>query len=154
MSSDPALTYRESAGQTASPVRLVILLYEQLIKDLQRAAVAIERNQVEARTQEIDHALIVVAQLQGVLDMERGGDVAKNLDRFYDVLRGSLIEAEIRRSADLLHAQVRHLLTLREAWVEVELANAGKRAPLQRTPAASSIAAADCDNLQRADWKV
>ncbi len=154
MTSDPALTYRESAGQNAGPLRLVILLYEQLIKDLQRAAAAMQRNQVEVRTQEIDHALVVVGKLQSALDTERGGEVARNLNRFYDVLRGSLIKAEVGMSADLIRAQVEHLLDLREAWIAVEASSLGPDLASKPIAPASAAPADGADHSRRADWKV
>ena len=76
---DARSSYRETVARGASPVRLVICLYEQAIEDLRRAVIAQEKGDIEARTRGINHALIVVAQLQGSLDMERGGEVAGNL---------------------------------------------------------------------------
>ena len=58
---------------------MVVLLYDQLIKDLRRAAA--KMNDIEARTRELDHALKVLGQLQGTLDLTQG-EVASNLDRF------------------------------------------------------------------------
>lgn len=106
MSTSPTSTYRQSAGHNATPVRLVVMLYEQLVHDLQRALAAMERNDIEARVREIDHALIVIGQLQGTLDHEQGPEVARNLDRFYDVLRASLLEAHIKVSAPILRKQI------------------------------------------------
>jgi len=123
MMPDPTLAYRQSASQSASPLRVVILLYEQLVKDIQRAMAAMVHDDIETRANEIDHALVVVGKLQSTLDMEHGGEVARNLERFYQTLRGSLIEAQARLSPELLRAQVAHLLTLREAWIEVEQAS-------------------------------
>ena len=56
-------------------MRLVICLYEQAIEDLRCAVIALEKGDIEARTRGINHALTVIAQLQGSLDMERGGEV-------------------------------------------------------------------------------
>jgi len=104
----------------ASPVRLVISLYEQAIEDLRRAAIALDAGEIEKRTSEINHALLVIAQLQGSLDMERGGEVARNLARFYGVVRAGLTEAQIKQSPILLEQQISQLTEVREAWLEVE----------------------------------
>src|SRR5689334_18427773 len=74
---DARSSYREAAVRGATPVQLVILLYEQGIEDLRRAIIALEKNDIEARTREINHALMVIGQLQASLDMERGGEVAR-----------------------------------------------------------------------------
>jgi flagellar protein FliS len=134
MNSDPKLVYRGTAVDNATPVRLVVLLYEQLIEDLRRAAVAVTNGDIETRTGELRHALEVLAQLQGRLDMEQGGEVAKNLDKFYDALRARLLAAQFKASADILRQEITNLLAIREAWLEVE------RATAPPSPAASPAA--------------
>jgi len=96
------------------------VLYEQLVKDLRRAGAAMEKNEIEIRTREIDHALLVVGRLQGTLDVRGGGEVARNLGRFYSVLRGSLLEAQVQASREVLGDLVTQLLALRDAWEEVD----------------------------------
>src|SRR5690349_1021011 len=92
---DPRAAYREANVRGASAVRLVILLYEQAIQDLQQAAKAMDENNIELRTNRINHALEVVSRLQATLDMERGGQVARNLLAFYESLRADLWKAQL-----------------------------------------------------------
>jgi flagellar protein FliS len=123
-------------------VQLVICLYEQAISDLRGAIVALEKGNVEARTRGINHALKVVGHLQGSLDLERGGNVARNLYRFYSLLRASLIEAQLKQSAGIIQQQILHLAQVRESWVEVERAAAASQpslaGPAPATPGISS----------------
>ena len=119
---DARSSYREAAVRGASPVRLVICLYEQAIEDLRQAVIALEKGDIETRTRGINHALMVIAQLQGSLDMERGGEVAKNLARFYGVVRAGLNEAQMKQSARILEQQISQLVVVYEAWLEVERA--------------------------------
>jgi len=130
-------SYRESSVRGASPVRLVISLYEQAIEDLRRAVLAVDHGDIEARTREINHALLVIAQLQSSLDMDRGGEVARNLARFYGVLRAGLAEAQQKQSADLLEQQISQLAEVHEAWLEVERATS---TPAPSAPGPSSSA--------------
>jgi flagellar protein FliS len=118
---DARSSYRESAARGASPVRLVICLYEQAISDLRRAAVTLENGDIEARTRNINHALLVIGQLQGTLDLARGGKVAGNLAKFYHLLRAGLVEAHGRQSKLLLEQQIAILAVVHEAWQQVEL---------------------------------
>jgi len=138
MNTDPKSAYRDAAVQTATPVRRVVLLYEQIIQDLQRAAHALRQGEAERRCHEIDHALVVIGQLQMSLDMERGGEVALNLERFYKLLRANLMEAQFQGSQNLLEQQIAHLLSVREAWTEVERVTGqeGKRVAPPASPAA------------------
>ncbi len=112
--------YREDAVRGATPVGLVVLLYEQAIQDLQRALAAIRENDIARRTCEIDHAIRVLGQLQGTLNKEKGGAVAKNLERFYQVAVASLVTAQVQASSELIHKRIADLLELREAWIEVD----------------------------------
>lgn len=75
---------------------------------------------VERRTLELGHALEVVGHLQGRLDMENGGNVAQNLDRFYTVLRAGILDAQFNASKTPLEKLIENVLTMREAWITVE----------------------------------
>jgi len=120
MNTDPRFAYRENAARGASPIGRVVLLYEQAIKDLGAAITALSSQDIERRTQSLNHALLVIGQLQACLDLERGGEVARNLDRFYGLVLKRLLEAEVRASAEILREQMNLLLSVRAAWVEVE----------------------------------
>lgn len=126
---NPSLSYRESAVGSAGPLKLVILLYEQALEDLRRALAALAAGDIEGRTRGINHALLVLGQLQGTLDKERGGSVAENLDRFYEQVRAGLMQAQARQSSVLLEQQIRDLDEVHGAWCEVEkaMAPAGSR---------------------------
>lgn len=112
--------YREAAVRSANEVQLVIMMYDMLGQDLRRAIEAIHSNDVEARSAEIKHALAVLEQLQGTLNMEAGGQAAQNLDRLYSMARAKLLEAQIKVSEGLLSAQMQTFADLREAWRTAE----------------------------------
>jgi flagellar protein FliS len=129
MNTDPRFAYRENAARGASPIGRVVLLYEQAIKDLGAAIAALNSQDIEKRTQSLNHALLVIGQLQACLDLDRGGEVARNLDRFYGLVQKRLVEAQFRGSAEILREQMDLLLSVRAAWVEVENAEAREAAP-------------------------
>ena len=114
-------------------MKLVICLYEQAIEDLRRAVIALEEGDIEGRTRGINHALLVISQLHGTLDMERGGEVARNLAHFYGTIRSGLLEAQVKQSVQILEQQISQLATVHEAWLEVERATAPPAAPLAQT---------------------
>ena len=112
--------YRESAMRGATSVGLVVMLYEQAVQDLQHALEAMKENNVERRVREIDHAMRVLGQLQGTLDKEQGGEIARNLEKFYELARASMITAQAQLSPEILRRRIADLLELREAWIEVD----------------------------------
>jgi flagellar secretion chaperone FliS len=121
---DPKLSYREAAVQGASPVRLVVLLYEQAIADIRRALAAHESGQIEQRTRHINHAILVLGYLEASLDKQQGREVARHLERFYHQIRAGLIAAQLRQSAIGLQQQLTDLMEVRQAWNQVDEQNA------------------------------
>lgn len=147
----PRTAYREADVRGASAVRLVTLLYEQIVQDLRQAAGAIEQNDIALRTNRINHAILVIGHLQSRLDFDNGGKVAKDLDNFYNVLRQNLVQVQFFPSNAGIRQLITDVLTAREAWIEVERTER----PLVTTAAnrvASGAAGAESDPA-RVDWK-
>ena len=110
------LSYRKSAIEGASPIGLVIALYDTLSGDLHRAANAIRENNIERRCSELNHATLVLGQLEDWIDTVNGGDLAVNLSQLYAHLRSKLMEASLRKSASVLETQIELILQVRGAW--------------------------------------
>jgi flagellar protein FliS len=117
---NPKRSYQETAVQGASPVRLTILLYDQVIQDVSRAAEAVAATRIEQCAQEIGHAVAVIGYLQATLRHKNGHEVARNLSHFYVMLREKLMEAQVRSSIPILNDLRQQLTAVREAWVQVE----------------------------------
>jgi len=117
---DAIQAYRQSEITGDNPVHLIVLLYDQLLRDLRRALDAFDKQDIPRRCDELDHALLVLAQLQGTLNHESGGEVAQTLDTFYNTVRDSLVLSAVQGSPDLLKQQWQNILSVREAWLEVE----------------------------------
>jgi len=115
-------SYREAAVRGASAVELVVRLYEQMIEDMRQTAIAIGKNDIALRTNCIKHAILVLGHLQSTLDFERGGRVAKDLERFYNSLRQRLVSAQFHPSLPTVNRISTDLLAVRTAWIKVELA--------------------------------
>jgi len=117
------LAYLRAAVQNASSVGLVIILLDQLINDLKRAISAMESRDVETRCAELKHGLLVLAQLQGSLNMEKGGEAAVHFSRFYSAVRAGLMEAHLKASPEILVRQIGLLLDVRQAWQQIDKPN-------------------------------
>lgn len=148
------IAYRENEVRGASPGRLVVLLYEQLIWDLTQAAEALEHNDIGLRTKLINHAVLVVGHVQSALDFANGGKVAKDLDHFYNVLRHNLVQVQFHPSKLGFDHLITDLLTVREAWIEVDRAEKAKAAaaPARTKVFPSDRAEPESDHAHR-DWR-
>jgi flagellar protein FliS len=99
---NPASAYREATCLGATPVGMVVLLYDRLVLDIHRAVAALDAGDIESRATHVNHALLILQQLQGTLDFQQGAATARQLDNFYSVLRGKLVEAQMRQSRELM----------------------------------------------------
>src|SRR5271165_4012432 len=115
------MAYRKTAIGGASGFGLLIALYDTLAGDLRRAAEAERSNNLEKRTQELNHALLVVAYLEEYIERGSGGKLADQLVTFYRTLRRKIIEAQVKRSAEILEDQMLEVLKIREIWQRFEL---------------------------------
>jgi flagellar protein FliS len=113
--------YQQNAVQGASPVGLVVALYDTIIRDFRRAMDAMDRGDVETRVNELNHALTVIAHLKSVLDHQGGGEAASRFDHFYEVTRGMVLNANVRASKDTLAKLVDMFSSTRSAWHQAEL---------------------------------
>jgi flagellar secretion chaperone FliS len=117
---DARRAYQETAVHGAKPVRLTILLYEQIIQDVNHAAEAISARNFEAVASEVSHATGVIGYLQATLRREKGVGVVRNLSNFYTMLREKLMEAQVRCSREILDHLRENMIEVREAWLKVE----------------------------------
>src|SRR5208282_1182279 len=73
-SHESASAYHQSAAFGATAVGQIIALYDRILRDLRQALAAVESARIEERVNSTNHALVVIGELQGVLDLERGGE--------------------------------------------------------------------------------
>src|SRR5258707_752740 len=118
--SSPASTYQQLAARGASPVGLVVPLYDTILRDFRRAQAALVAGNVEQRVFELNHALTVIAHLQSVLNHERGGEAAKTFDRFYEIARAMILDASVRCSRESLQKLIATFTSVRQAWHQIE----------------------------------
>jgi flagellar secretion chaperone FliS len=117
---DAKLAYRENAVRGATPIELVVILFDAAISDMRRALSAIQTSDIEERADAVRHAMLVLQQLQGTLDFEQGGDVARQFEQFYNLIRAKLLESQLRNSPELMQQQIGFMSDVRNCWVDAE----------------------------------
>lgn len=85
-------SYREMEIHSASPERLLVIVFEQLVVNLERARIAMERKDIELRVTSLRRARGLVSELLATLDFEKGGDLALDLAALYQFLLGELVD--------------------------------------------------------------
>lgn len=140
---DARARYRATAVETASPERLVIMLYDRLLLDLDRAVVAFEAGDRGAGTPLVRHAQDIVSELMAALDRD-GWNGADDLMSIYRYVLGQLLQAGLTGDGARV-VECRELLgPLAAAWHEAadSLGRQGAPAPAPGSRDASAPAGA------------
>ncbi len=149
---DARKIYQDNAVQGAAPIDLVIILYDAAIEDMRRALTAMKKGEIEARTAAVQHALIILQQLQGTLDFERGGSSARQFEQFYNLVRAKLLEAQLRSSPELMQQQTRFMSEVRDCWLQAKrMLQPRQGSGAVIAPAAAGNAEAN-DRMSASEW--
>ena len=107
--------YARDSVTTASPVRLVTMLYDRLVRDLDDAELAISASNLQGAHNALRHAQDIVQELAGSLDTASwsGGE---GLQSLYMWLMEQLVAANLTKDACLLTGCREVIEPLREAW--------------------------------------
>ena len=117
--SSAATAYVEQEIRSADPVALIANVLEVAVRQAAAARNALAAKDWAAKGVAVDKLTRCIGTLQASLDMERGGDVAKNFDRVYSYLLARLLHAHSRND-DAAFAEIgKHLGELASAWRSV-----------------------------------
>lgn len=128
--------YQATQVQMEDPIGLVVQLYDGMLGFLRRAADHLECREAKSASDRIRRAADIIGELQAVLDMERGGEVAHNLDRLYAYCRRRVMEGHLRADPSALREVASLLEPLRDAWAEARLK---QLAPVGPAPVGSGL---------------
>jgi len=114
-----AATYQRNAVMTASPEKLVKMLYDGAIKNLERSKAGLSDG-ATARSPEVGQALSkamgIIGELRASLDHAAGGDISRNLDQLYEFALDQLSQANLQRTPAGVNNTLEVLRTLKEGW--------------------------------------
>lgn len=111
--------YQTQQIMTASPARLVCLLYDRAILSLKEAIAAIEAGKVEGRWRANKRAIEIVTHMWATLDVERGGEIAKNLSDLFSYIVTRLPEVDFQNDPTPAREVIELLEPLRDSWHKV-----------------------------------
>jgi flagellar secretion chaperone FliS len=134
--SNPLQSYRETRVRTASQGRLVVMLYDEAIKQIDIACSYLDQSskQLDLVHNAVVRAQEVVTELMVSLDFDHGGEIARNLFNLYIYFHNQLMEANVRKETKPLKEVRDFLATLRDAWVEI-----AKKFPGQNLGSSSGV---------------
>ena len=134
-------TYRETRVKTASQGQLILMLYDEAVKHLDRGLELINLNiggrKNPGNIEKISRAILktqeIITELTVSLDFEQGGEIAKNLFSLYTWFNRELLESNIHQDAKRIGAVRQQLSDLRSAWAEIAAKNSAETSGKQVT---------------------
>jgi flagellar protein FliS len=120
-------TYKETKVTTASPGQLIVMLYDESVKQLGKAVELMTLNKTDkkdpGRIETISKAILkaeeIITELMASLDFEQGGEIAKNLYSLYVWFNRELMEANISQDINRILTVKGMLSDLRSVWNKI-----------------------------------
>jgi len=109
-------TYKNTTVTTQSKGRLIVLLYEGAIKFMKLAIKELDEGHYDKKGQYITRAQDIINELNAVLDMDAGGEIATNLRKLYCFMNNRLSEANIKRDSQMIREVITMMEELNQSW--------------------------------------
>lgn len=124
--------YQKTAVTTATAIELVLMVYDECIRSLNKAEEAFKLEgpeRIEQIGNHLLHAQDSITELLISLDMERGGEIAINLARLYDFMMTHLSQANLKKEIEPVREVKEMMADLRGTWGQV-----AEQAPMLTPP--------------------
>lgn len=117
MNTTARAAYMDASVATASPARLLVMLYQRLVLDVRRGLEAQHAGNIEEANRQLIHAQDIVMELRTSLKVDdwEGGP---GLAALYDFIHAQLIHANVTRDAATTETCLRLVTDLCETWLE------------------------------------
>jgi flagellar protein FliS len=110
---------RASQAVVADKVELIQMLFDGLLESMVTARGHIERGAIEEKNKSLIRAGRIVIGLQGALDLEKGGDLARNLHELYSYVTRRLVYVNAHNDLTVLNEVQTLMSEIRQAWRDV-----------------------------------
>jgi len=113
-----------AATQTVARTQQIVMLYDGVLRFMQRAKDAIQQGRIEERYKMLMKATDVIMGLQGCLDFEKGGEMAKLLYNFYSTVDARIFSIHRTNSIETCEEIIAELKKMRDVWNEIDQGSA------------------------------
>ena len=108
--------YQRTEVETATPEKVLILLYDGAIQFLNKALISIDEKNHAETYNNIVGAEHIILEFMNTLDFEQGGDFAVRLNALYQYFYNRLIEANMKKDKEIVKQVLDFLVDLRATW--------------------------------------
>ncbi|HOK01068.1 MAG TPA: flagellar export chaperone FliS [Spirochaetota bacterium] len=121
---NPYSQYKQTQITTANQGKLIVMLYDGAIKFLNIAIENMNPRTYDVVNNNIIKAQDIITELLLSLNMEEGGEIAKNLFSLYMYFKRQLLEANIKKDPEIIKHVLKLLKELRDAWDQISATEA------------------------------
>jgi len=100
------------------------MLYDGALRFMEAGKHAMAHRDLAKQNASLQRAQKIVLELMACLDMDAGGEIARNLMSLYTYVVNELIEANVTDKPEGIERSIRVMSDLRESWVQISDANA------------------------------
>lgn len=114
-------TYEELKTVTEDyPCRLIVMLYDEAIRNLVDAVDAINRQEIERRFEATKKVSEIITELHLSLDWQQGGEISQNLSGIYRFVLTQLPRINFDNDTDVAEQLIGLIRPIRDAWMELD----------------------------------
>ncbi|QCU90459.1 flagellar export chaperone FliS [Thiomicrorhabdus sediminis] len=112
-------TFVETAVSEASPHKLIQMLYDGALKNMNLAKVFLEQKNFEKKSAHINKALSILGSLRDGVDVDKGGNVGSNLLEIYDYCYRTLFAASAQNDIAKVDEVIDLIKSISDAWQQM-----------------------------------
>ena len=117
---NPYAVYAKQMDNVETKEELLIKVYEEILSLLNISIYAIEEGDIKTKAENLTKVSDAILVLKASLDLEKGGEVARNLDEIYSFVIEKLVEANLKNDVKLIKDIIEILTPIYEGFKEVK----------------------------------
>lgn len=114
---NPYAAYKKQSVTTMTPIEIVIKLYSETERELNRAVVFIEEKNYESANNSLSKSVDLIDALRSVLDVNL--PIGKNLDSIYDFMEKQIITANAKKDTEMIKPLLPMVAELKDAFTQI-----------------------------------
>jgi len=116
---NPYAAYKKQSVTTMTPIEIVVKLYSETERELNRAIVFIEQKNYESANKSLTKSVDLINALRSVLDVNL--PIGQNLDSLYSYFEKEIITANMKKDIEMIEPLLPMIAELKDAFTQVSL---------------------------------
>ena len=112
-------SYQKNKYETASPHRLITMLYEGAIRFANQAIIHIENNDIAQKSIAIQKFQDIIFELISCLNFKEGKEISSNLLSLYNYVIELSTKSSVTKTTAPLQEAIQVITEIKDAWVEI-----------------------------------